>query len=318
MEGIVAIWQTILQRPDIPDDEKALIGPLDKFTKYGRVPCKLLLNIIIVGLLTAEVIFYVPIDNEYHNDAVLALADKFTPDGQGSFEPELKFHFYDTKVCFFFIMKCTLLPPSINNSNINQQEITNFLLECFDYWDALTQDPTALFIHPTTSSGERRMPFIQTVLKTNGTFKDLITDRQVEFETVTFDCTLSRDNKLGPFNGSDLVNSKKPRESAESDLNVFSDRFRTPSSGTKSRMSKTEIRRMKNKVKTDSSRNSNTAKEKKSRRRLRRKPKPSSYLSNDQIRLNEDSKCSGIPDVYNKVTSFSVMYVVFNTVLVWL
>eukprot|EP01060_Flectonema_neradi_P039419 TRINITY_DN8676_c0_g4_i1.p1 TRINITY_DN8676_c0_g4~~TRINITY_DN8676_c0_g4_i1.p1 ORF type:complete len:648 (+),score=116.95 TRINITY_DN8676_c0_g4_i1:38-1981(+) len=281
MDGFLSVWQRIIQRPDIPDDEKALIGPLDKFTKYGRIPCKLIFNLLIVTFLTAEVIFFVPIDNKYHNDSVLALADKFTPEGQSSFEPELKYHFYDT------------------------QEITNFLLESFDAWDSLTQDPTALFIHPTGSSGERLMPFVRTVMKVNGTFKDLIINSKVGFDTYTFDCILTRDNKLGPFNGTEEVSFDKNRD--KKDLHVFADRIQAPSPVKASRLSKAEVRRKRSRIKNDSNKNANNDIVA-PRRRFRSKPKASTYFSNDEVPLHADPKCDGVSDIFDKIKSFTVRY----------
>eukprot|EP01064_Diplonema_japonicum_P011544 TRINITY_DN18955_c0_g1_i1.p1 TRINITY_DN18955_c0_g1~~TRINITY_DN18955_c0_g1_i1.p1 ORF type:complete len:634 (+),score=89.77 TRINITY_DN18955_c0_g1_i1:59-1903(+) len=181
----VSMLKKVITRPSIPDSEAAHLGPVDKFVKYGRVPCKLVLNILMVILLTLEVAIFVPVDNHYHNDSVLALSDLFTPNGQIGATPTMDYHFYDST------------------------EIVLFLNRTFSTWNTINESATGLYLYELDGNGARILPYMELEMKKNGTFTDIIGEDHPDVSTRTVHCTLTPENPIGPFapllNGNPIV-----------------------------------------------------------------------------------------------------------------
>eukprot|EP00659_Diplonema_papillatum_P010564 gene10564-16244_t len=162
-----ALLRRIVERPQIPQEVRAHLGPVDKLIRYGRIPVKLTMNILVVLLLVIEVITLIPYDNRYHNHSTRALASYFTPNEQDADNAEVDFTFYDT--------------PSI----------VEFMSQSYDTWSVLNESDVGLFRFAADSNGNRVQPTMYLTVKANGTYADIIGSESPDVSTTDVRCTLT-------------------------------------------------------------------------------------------------------------------------------
>ncbi|KAJ9456804.1 hypothetical protein DIPPA_09890 [Diplonema papillatum] len=170
-----ALLRRIVERPQIPQEVRAHLGPVDKLIRYGRIPVKLTMNILVVLLLVIEVITLIPYDNRYHNHSTRALASYFTPNEQDADNAEVDFTFYDT--------------PSI----------VEFMSQSYDTWSVLNESDVGLFRFAADSNGNRVQPTMYLTVKANGTYADIIGSESPDVSTTDVRCTLTDVDPVGPF-----------------------------------------------------------------------------------------------------------------------
>ena len=173
VSGIIPFIKMIFQRPPIKPADKHL-GPVDKFLKYGRIPVKMSLNIIMVLLLSVELTMYVARDNEYYNHSALGLSEMFSPNEQVEDNPDYSYHFYDIR------------------------NVVVFMNDTFSSWEDAPLNPTALFSH-TLEAQAAVMPKMTLDVKANGTYTDVIGQEDADLDTDTIVCTLTPSRPMGPF-----------------------------------------------------------------------------------------------------------------------
>eukprot|EP01061_Rhynchopus_euleeides_P028677 TRINITY_DN4678_c1_g2_i1.p1 TRINITY_DN4678_c1_g2~~TRINITY_DN4678_c1_g2_i1.p1 ORF type:complete len:706 (+),score=276.81 TRINITY_DN4678_c1_g2_i1:107-2224(+) len=171
--GVMAIARRVFTRPPIKDADRHL-GPVDKFLKYGRIPVKMTLNLLIVAFMTLDLILYVPLENEYYNTSTLALSNLFCPAEQLEDNAQQSFNFYDMR------------------------DISDFMNKTYFNWDRAPDNPTALYSH-TLDHQAVSHPLMHITIKSNGTFTDIIGDDDGDITMQTVTCWLSDDNPAGPF-----------------------------------------------------------------------------------------------------------------------
>eukprot|EP00662_Eupelagonemidae_sp_cell21_P007133 gene7133-24459_t len=123
------------------------------------------------ALLTANVIWYVPADNEWHTNSVAALAALFTPDhgdpGDGD-APLLSHDFYEV------------------------DDVVDFMNESYLAWAGAADDEAGAYFYPAGPDGVREQPAMRTTLKESGS----TATREL---TCTLYCDPGRCNPFGPF-----------------------------------------------------------------------------------------------------------------------
>eukprot|EP01006_Ploeotia_vitrea_P031771 TRINITY_DN64079_c0_g1_i1.p1 TRINITY_DN64079_c0_g1~~TRINITY_DN64079_c0_g1_i1.p1 ORF type:complete len:616 (-),score=13.60 TRINITY_DN64079_c0_g1_i1:319-2121(-) len=77
--GAVENIRASFQRKDIPVSKEFRVGPIDKWRRYRRVPCKLTLNVLMCILLTLQVYLYVEQHNKIIWESTKAVSHHFLP-----------------------------------------------------------------------------------------------------------------------------------------------------------------------------------------------------------------------------------------------
>eukprot|EP01064_Diplonema_japonicum_P009205 TRINITY_DN1667_c3_g3_i1.p1 TRINITY_DN1667_c3_g3~~TRINITY_DN1667_c3_g3_i1.p1 ORF type:complete len:534 (+),score=81.62 TRINITY_DN1667_c3_g3_i1:87-1688(+) len=161
------IADKVMHPPAMLKEQEFQLGTIEKFTHYGRVPCKMILNLVVSILLLIRVCVYTPGENKYVAHSVERLGTSFSPMWEA---------------------------PSNTRVNIYSfEDFREFASDSYQSFTELPNDDTGTWLITKNQTMTVRY------LTPPHTYREVLLQPSLDLPATEITCDIANENPLGPF-----------------------------------------------------------------------------------------------------------------------